>query len=90
MAVALLPFKSAIIFLESCIFIFVSIFICLVNSLTFDIENAQLCHVVEELVADFDAFAGLQQRIFVSMDLRENCTILQLQLANYKYLSHPV
>ena len=47
-------------------------------------------HVVHHLMAHFYAFPCLLKSILVSMNLRYNCTILQLKLTYYKYLTHSI
>ena len=51
---------------------------------------AQLVHVINHLVAHLDALACLLQRIFVSVDLRQDGTVLELELADYEDFSHPI
>jgi len=61
-----------------------------VDLLSLDIELAELVHVVDHLVAELDSFSGLFKSIFVSVDLTENGTVLQLEFPNDEYLSHSV
>ena len=88
---------------ESATIVFKGLFsICLINSValailircvnffSFNVELAQLMHIVNHLMTHFDSFSCLIQSIFVSVDLRQNGTILQLELSDDENFSHSI
>lgn len=47
-------------------------------------------HIVDHVMADFDTLSSLVERIFMSMNLRQDGTVLQFKLANNINLPHSV
>ena len=66
------------------------VFVLVIQFFPLHVKLAQLVHVVDHLVADFDSFSGLFEGVFVSVDLGENSAVLQFQLSNYVHFPHPV
>ena len=68
----------------------VGVLVGVVQLLPLHVEERQLVHVMDHLVADTAALTCLLQRILVSMYLTEDGAVLQLQLAQDEHLTHPV
>ena len=62
----------------------------LVDLFPFDVKHAQLMHVIDQLVAYLHSFMRLTQSVLVSMNLAQDCAVLQFQLSNYEDLAHAV
>jgi len=61
-----------------------------VDHLSLDIKLAQLQHIINHLMTDFNSLPRLLQCILMSMYLRQYRTILQLKFSNDENLPHPV
>lgn len=67
-----------------------AILILCIDFFSFDVKLAQLMHIINHLMAHFDSFSSLIKSIFVSVNLRQNSTILQLELTDDENFSHSI
>jgi hypothetical protein len=88
-----LAFKATIVILAVLFKLLVGRLVLLklmVNLFSVYVELTKLVHVINHLVTYFHSFPCLFKCVFVSVNLREDSTVLKLQFSNHEHFSHSV
>lgn len=66
------------------------VLVTLLNVFALDIELTKLAHVIYQVMRDPHTFLRLIKGVLVSVDLRQDGTVLKFQFADKLQFSHPV